>query len=208
MALASLKSLSWFILIGSIDLKIIVLLLLSWTVAHQAPLSMEFSRQEYWSGQPFPFPRDPPDSGIEPWSSALQADSLPCEPPEKPISIKKKKNYKWVLTIYQALCFVLYMHCGCYYYSHFIVGKNWCYERLSDLSKVPKAVWGRTRIRTRQLPFRGSILTLSITLYCLLIPVHSDKPDWAPKLDSPGAVANSLSRKLESILGKEYKVNI
>ena len=91
MALASLKSLSWFILIGSIDLKIIVLLLLSWTVAHQAPLSMEFSRQEYWSGQPFPFPRDPPDSGIEPWSSALQADSLPCEPPEKPISMKKKK---------------------------------------------------------------------------------------------------------------------
>ena len=191
MALASLKSLSWFILIGSIDLNIIVLLLLSWTVVHQAPLSMEFSRQEYWSGQPFPFPRDLPDSGIEPWSCALQADSLPCEPPEKPISMKK--NYKWVLTIYQALCFVLYMHSGCCDYSHFIVGKNWFYEKLSDLSKVPKAVWGRTRIRTRRLPSRGSTLTLSITLYCLLIPVHSDKPDWAPTLDSPGAVATSLN---------------
>ena len=40
-----------------------------WAVAHQAPLSMEFSRQEYWSGQPFPSPRDLPDPGIEPGSS-------------------------------------------------------------------------------------------------------------------------------------------
>ena len=45
-----------------------------WTVAHQAPLSMEFSRQEYWSGLPFPFPGDLPDPGIEPGSPALQAD--------------------------------------------------------------------------------------------------------------------------------------
>ena len=42
-----------------------------WTVAHQAPLSMEFSRQEYWSGLPCPPPRDLPDSGIEPVSLAL-----------------------------------------------------------------------------------------------------------------------------------------
>ena len=47
-----------------------------WTVAHQAPLSMEFSRQEYWSGLLFPSPGDLPDPGIEPGSSALQADSL------------------------------------------------------------------------------------------------------------------------------------
>ena len=39
-----------------------------WTVAHQAPLSMGFSRQEYWSGQPFPFPEDLPNPGIEPVS--------------------------------------------------------------------------------------------------------------------------------------------
>ena len=49
-------------------------------VAPQAPLSMEFSRQEYWSGLPFPSPGDPPDPGIEPGSPALQADSLPSEP--------------------------------------------------------------------------------------------------------------------------------
>ena len=57
-----------------------------WTVAHQAPLSMGFSRQEYWSGLPFPSPGDLPNPGIEPWSPALQMDSLPSEPPGKPIS--------------------------------------------------------------------------------------------------------------------------
>ena len=51
----------------------------SWTVAHQAPLSMEFSRQEYWSGLPFPSPGDLPDTGIEPGSPTLQADALPSE---------------------------------------------------------------------------------------------------------------------------------
>ena len=51
-----------------------------WTVAHQAPLSMGFSRQEYWSGLPFPSPGDLPDPGIEPRSPALQADALTSEP--------------------------------------------------------------------------------------------------------------------------------
>ena len=52
-----------------------------WTVAHQAPPSMGFSRQEYWSGWPLPSPADLPKPGIEPESPALQADSLPSEPP-------------------------------------------------------------------------------------------------------------------------------
>ena len=55
-----------------------------WTVALQAPLFMEFSRQEYWSGLPCPSPGDLPDPGIEPVSPALQADSLPSEPPGSP----------------------------------------------------------------------------------------------------------------------------
>ena len=50
-----------------------------WTVAHQAPLSMGFSMQEYWSGLLFPSPQDLPDLGIEPESPALQADSLLTE---------------------------------------------------------------------------------------------------------------------------------
>ena len=50
-----------------------------WTVACQAPLSMGFSRQENWSGLPFPSPGDLPNPGIEPGAPALQADSLPTE---------------------------------------------------------------------------------------------------------------------------------
>ena len=57
-----------------------------WTGAYQAPQFMEFSRQEYWSGLPFPSPRDLPDPGIEPMSPALQADTLPSEPPWKSIT--------------------------------------------------------------------------------------------------------------------------
>ena len=53
-----------------------------WTVVHQAPLSMEFSRQDYWSKLPFPSPGDLPDPGIELMSPKLQADSLPSESPK------------------------------------------------------------------------------------------------------------------------------
>ena len=52
-----------------------------WTVAHQAPLSMGFSRQENWSGLPLPSPGDLPNPGTEPRSPALQADTLSSEPP-------------------------------------------------------------------------------------------------------------------------------
>ena len=54
-----------------------------WTVACLVPLSMEFSRQECWSGLPFPFPGDLPDPEIEPESPAFQADFLPTGPPGK-----------------------------------------------------------------------------------------------------------------------------
>ena len=54
-----------------------------WTVAYHASLSMGFSRQEYWIEFPFPSLGDLPDSGIEPGSPALQADTLPSEPPGK-----------------------------------------------------------------------------------------------------------------------------
>ena len=57
-------------------------------MVYQAPLSMGFSRQEYWSGLPFPYPGDLPDPGIEPRSPTLQADSLPSEPPGKLISTR------------------------------------------------------------------------------------------------------------------------
>ena len=65
-----------------------------WTVAHQAPLSMEFSRQEYWSGLPFPSPGYLPNPGIEPGSPALQANSVPSESLRKPL-----KEVAWSILI-------------------------------------------------------------------------------------------------------------
>ena len=60
-----------------------------WTVAHQAPPSMGFSRQEYWSGLPFPSAGDFPNPEIKSRSPALQADALTSEPPGKPYEIIK-----------------------------------------------------------------------------------------------------------------------
>ena len=60
-----------------------------WTVALRAPLSMGFSRQEYWSGLPFLSPRDLPIPGIQQVSLALQADFLPSEPPGEQINAKQ-----------------------------------------------------------------------------------------------------------------------
>ena len=64
---------------GGLVAKSCLTLAIPWTVACQAPLSMGFSRQEYWNGLPFPSPGDLPNPGIEPRSSALQADDLPAE---------------------------------------------------------------------------------------------------------------------------------
>ena len=73
-----------------------------WTVAHQAPPSMGFSRQEYWSGLPFPSPGDLPDPGIEPRSPTLQADALTSAPPGKPGVYKVPLNSG-----------VIRSHCSC-----------------------------------------------------------------------------------------------
>ena len=65
----------------------VLLFVTLWTVAHQAPLSMGFFRQEYWSGFPFPTAKNFPDPGIKlpsPMSPALQVDSLSAEPSGKP----------------------------------------------------------------------------------------------------------------------------
>ena len=69
---------------GGLVAKLCPTLATPWTVVRQAPLSMEFSRQEYWSGLPFPSPGGLPNPGIESGSPALQADSLPTELQGKP----------------------------------------------------------------------------------------------------------------------------
>ena len=73
------------------------------TAAHEAPPSLGFSRQEHWSGLPFPSPGDLPDLGIKPRSPAFQADALTSEPPGKPLSSikmyrgkKKKKLFRGI----------------------------------------------------------------------------------------------------------------
>ena len=65
-----------------------------WTVAYQAPPSMGFSKQEYWSGVPFLFPGDLRNLGIEPGSPAFQADALTSEPPGKSLNVLKKLPIK------------------------------------------------------------------------------------------------------------------
>ena len=64
-----------------------------WTVAHQASLSMGFSRQGYWSGLPFPSLGDLPDPGIEPRSPALQADALTSEQEGKGAKMRNEDGY-------------------------------------------------------------------------------------------------------------------
>ena len=70
---------------SSLSLSRVQLFVTPWSVAYQAPPSMGFSRQEYWSGLPFPSPGDLPDPGIKPGSPTLQADALTSEPPGKPM---------------------------------------------------------------------------------------------------------------------------
>ena len=71
---------------GGLVTKSCPTLVTPWTIACQSPLSMGFSRQDHWSGSPFPSPGDLSDLGIEPRSPALQADFLPTEPQGKPQS--------------------------------------------------------------------------------------------------------------------------
>ena len=76
------------------SLSHVLLFTTPWTVAYQTPPSIEFSRQEYWSGLPFPSPGGLPNPGIEPGSPTLQADTLPSEPPGKyPSEGRQNENH-------------------------------------------------------------------------------------------------------------------
>ena len=88
------------------------LLAAPWTLAYQAPLSIEFSRQEHWSGLPFPSPGDLPNPGIEPGSPTLRADTLPSEPPRnwpeyKPVN--KVYSCNLSMYFYQSLNFTVFL---------------------------------------------------------------------------------------------------
>ena len=101
------------------SLSCVQLFVTPWTVAHRAPLSMKFSRQEYRSGLPFPSPGDLSDPGTEPRSPTLEADSLPSEPAGKPhnnwfihsfvhsftqqVFIKSLNMYSYILELYWSI---------------------------------------------------------------------------------------------------------
>ena len=70
-----------------------------WTVTYPAPLTVRFSRQECWSGLPFPSPGDLPDPGIELGSPALQVDALPSEPPGKSQTFSDSKYVIWLIDL-------------------------------------------------------------------------------------------------------------
>ena len=91
-----------------------------WTVAYQAPLSVGFSRQEYWSGLPFPSPGDLPNPGIKPRSPTLQADTLPSEPPGKPYH-----TYLWVSSVIMDFNVPHhFVHFAYYFYNLFTICKS------------------------------------------------------------------------------------
>ena len=79
-----------------------------WTVAYQAPQSMEFSRQEYWSGLPFSSPGDPPDPRIEPLSPALAGGFFITEPQEKPHTWYRKCIFLVLDKMHQAVYLFIY----------------------------------------------------------------------------------------------------
>ena len=91
----------------SVRLSRVRLFVSAWTIACQAPLSMEFSRQEYWSRLPFPSPGNLPDPGIESRSPALQADSLQSETPGKP-NVQCNRNVLCICEVLHNKTFLKY----------------------------------------------------------------------------------------------------
>ena len=96
-----------------------------WTAAHQAPLSMEFSRQEYWSGLSFPSPGDHPDSGIEPGSPALQVDSFVTN---WVIIIYLLQMFVYLLIIPWIYSNIIYVHILFIYNFHFSYNEHFTYR--------------------------------------------------------------------------------
>ena len=106
------------------------------TVAHQAPLFMGFSRQEYWSGLPCPLPGYLPNPGIEPGSPALQVDFLPTELPAKPnLFPYQSSNSHWKAPLYTERMKVIKAN-----YSLLLLGKNSCpYRSPERTQETPRS---------------------------------------------------------------------
>ena len=104
-----------------------------WTVDHKGPLSIGFSRQEFWSGQPIPFPEDLPDPRIKPGSPALQADSLPAEPQGSP------RILEWVLCAQSCLTLATPQTVACQppLFMHFSRQEYWSGQPIPSPGDLP-----------------------------------------------------------------------
>ena len=97
-----------------------------WTVAHQAPLSMGFSRQEYWSGLPLSSPGDLPYREMKPRSPTLQMDSLPSKPPGKLlkvfscITIYKFYNFTFHISVFDLPVSMFVVMSVCFFLGPFL----------------------------------------------------------------------------------------
>ena len=130
-----------------------------WTVAHQAPQSMEFSRQEYWSGVPFPSPGDLPNPGIEPGSPALQADTLPSESRGKPYdpAIPLLGIYPENTTIQKDTCSPMFIA------TLFTIARTW---------KQPNCPLTEEWIKTSWYIYTMEYCYCSVTRSCLTLQPH------------------------------------
>ena len=140
-----------------------------WIVAHQAPLSMEFSRQKYWRGLPFSFPGDLPNPGIKPGSPALQAAaSLLSEPPEKPLNI----SLFWLFTnLWMDIWVVPSLELWEYSCTNRTVGTSLCFSWLylwkwSQWVSINLPLWGDGKLYSK--------MTISRRLHsCSTFPLFS-----------------------------------
>ena len=116
------------------SLSCVRLFVTPWTVAYMAPLSMEFSRQEYWSGLPFPSPGDLPDPEIKPASPALAGGFFNTEPPGKPfmLIISVTEQTRKFHYVYQDMTTVLLINVHCL--SSLVTHEPWAnFDRISLL---------------------------------------------------------------------------
>ena len=129
-----------------------------WAVAYQAPLSMGFSRQEYWSGLPFPSPGDLPDPGIEPGSPTLQADTWPSELQGRSIIRGGNKNLRHI--VYTCHTFIhLFPWWTCGLFSGILVIErkpNWLIWRDVNGPRDCHTEWGKSERQKHMYGLQGA----------------------------------------------------
>ena len=164
-----------------------------WIVAHQASLSMGFSRQEYWSGLPFPSPGDLPEPGIEPRSPALQADSLLSEPQGKQINLHKFTCSIQFSSVQLLSCVLLLWPHGLQHarlphpsptpgaYSNSYPSHQWCHSTISS-SVIPFSSHLQSFLASGSFPmsrfFPSGAQSIGVSASASVLPMNIQ--DWFP----------------------------